>query len=64
MSPHITITTGIAFVLLGCVFLLLVVVPLLPTYDPYTQDLASSLLPPFRASRTGGGRASRVIRGF
>jgi peptide/nickel transport system permease protein len=56
MSPHITITTGIAFVLLGCVFLLLVVVPLLPTYDPYAQDLASSLLLPFE--RLDDGRLS------
>ena len=56
MSRYMTITTGIALVLLGCVFLLLVVVPLLPTYDPYTQDLGSSLLPPFE--RLDDGRLS------
>ena len=56
MSRHMTITTWIALVLLGCVLLLLVVVPLLPTYDPYTQDLGSSLLPPFE--RLDDGRLS------
>ena len=56
MSRYMTITTGIALVLLGCVLLLLVVVPLLPTYDPYTQDLGSSLLPPFE--RLDDGRLS------
>ena len=56
MSRHITFTTWVALVLLGCVFLLIVVVPLLPLYDPYTQDLGSSLLPPFE--RLDDGRLS------
>jgi peptide/nickel transport system permease protein len=51
-----TFTTWVALVLLGCVFLLIVVVPLLPLYDPYTQDLGSSLLPPFE--RLDDGRLS------
>jgi len=33
MSRHITFATWVALVLLGCVFLLIVVVPLLPLYD-------------------------------
>ena len=56
MSRHMTITTWIALGLLGCVVLLLVVVPLLPAYDPYTQDLGSSLLAPFE--RLDDGRLS------
>ena len=34
-----------AAVLLGLVFVLIVLVPLLPSYDPYAQDLGGSLLP-------------------
>ncbi len=56
MTRRATLTTRIALVLLGCVFLLLLIVPLLPSYDPYTQDLASSLLPPFE--RLDDGRLS------
>ncbi len=56
MTRRATLTTRIALVLLGCVFLLILIVPLLPSYDPYTQDLASSLLPPFE--RLDDGRLS------
>lgn len=44
---RLSFTSWVALILLGCVFVLMAVVPLLPLYDPYTQDLASSLLPPF-----------------
>lgn len=40
-------TTVIALLLLVAVVVLIAVVPLLPGYDPYTQDLGSSLLYPF-----------------
>jgi peptide/nickel transport system permease protein len=46
MIRRLSFTTWVALALLGCVLLLMIVVPLLPLYDPYTQDLASSLLPP------------------
>ena len=47
MMRHITFTTWLAIAMLVTVFLLITVVPWLPGYAPYTQDLASSLLPPF-----------------
>lgn len=47
MMRHITFTTWLAIAMLVAVFLLITIVPWLPGYDPYTQDLASSLLPPF-----------------
>jgi peptide/nickel transport system permease protein len=47
MMRHITFTTWLATAMLVAVFLLITIVPWLPGYDPYTQDLASSLLPPF-----------------
>jgi peptide/nickel transport system permease protein len=47
MMRHISFTTWLAIAMLVTVFLLITVVPWLPGYAPYTQDLASSLLPPF-----------------
>jgi peptide/nickel transport system permease protein len=47
MMRHITFTTWLAIAMLVTVFLLITVVPWLPGYAPYTQDLASSLLLPF-----------------
>jgi peptide/nickel transport system permease protein len=47
------LTTIIAALLLFGVFVLVVVVPLLPGYDPYKQDLGSGLLPPGSASFMG-----------
>jgi peptide/nickel transport system permease protein len=46
-------STGIALLLLFAVFLLVAVVPVLPGYDPYSQDLASSLLTPGEQSLDG-----------
>jgi peptide/nickel transport system permease protein len=47
MMRHITFTTWLAIAMLVAVFLLITIVPWLPGYAPYTQDLASSLLLPF-----------------
>jgi peptide/nickel transport system permease protein len=47
MMRHITSTTWLAIAMLVAVFLLITIVPWLPGYAPYTQDLASSLLLPF-----------------
>ncbi|MGC1893768.1 MAG: ABC transporter permease [Pseudolabrys sp.] len=47
MMRHISFTTWLAIAMLVTVFLLITIVPWLPGYAPYTQDLASSLLPPF-----------------
>jgi peptide/nickel transport system permease protein len=47
MMRHITFTTWLAIAMLVAVVLLVTIVPWLPGYAPYTQDLASSLLPPF-----------------
>ncbi len=44
MMKKPSLTTIIALVLLAGVVLLVAVVPLLPGYDPYTQDLGVSLL--------------------
>jgi peptide/nickel transport system permease protein len=46
MTGKLTVSTAIALLLLLGIFVLVVLVPFLPDYDPYTQDLASSLLPP------------------
>jgi peptide/nickel transport system permease protein len=42
----IRVSTGVAVALLFGILLLIAVVPLLPTYDPYGQNLSASLLPP------------------
>jgi peptide/nickel transport system permease protein len=47
MMRHITFTTWLAIAMLVAVILLVTIIPWLPDYAPYTQDLASSLLPPF-----------------
>jgi len=47
MIKNPSLTTVIALVLLTGVALLVAIVPLLPGYDPYTQDLGGSLLYPF-----------------
>lgn len=47
MMRHITFTTWLAIAMLVAVVLLVTIIPWLPGYAPYTQDLASSLLPPF-----------------
>jgi peptide/nickel transport system permease protein len=47
MMRHITFTTWLAIAMLVAVVLLITIIPWLPGYAPYTQDLASSLLPPF-----------------
>ena len=47
MMKNPSLTTVIALALLTGVALLVAVVPLLPGYDPYTQDLGGSLLYPF-----------------
>jgi peptide/nickel transport system permease protein len=47
MMRHITFTTWLAIAMMVAVFLLITIVPWLPGYAPYTQDLASSLLLPF-----------------
>lgn len=46
-------STAIALLLLFGVLALVTVVPLLPTYDPYSQNLAASLLPPGGVSFDG-----------
>jgi peptide/nickel transport system permease protein len=47
MMRHITFTTWLAIAMLVAIVLLVTIIPWLPGYAPYTQDLASSLLPPF-----------------
>src|ERR1700704_215385 len=47
MMRHISFTTWLAIAMLVAVVLLITIIPWLPGYAPYTQDLASSLLPPF-----------------
>lgn len=47
MIKNLNLTTVIALILLTAVVLLVAIVPLLPGYDPYTQDLGGSLLFPF-----------------
>jgi len=53
MIGKLTVSTIIALLLLFGILVLVVVVPFLPGYDPYTQDLASSLLPPGELSLDG-----------
>jgi peptide/nickel transport system permease protein len=47
MRQNLTVASYLAMGLLLCVGLLIAVVPLLPGYDPYTQDLGASLMLPF-----------------
>jgi peptide/nickel transport system permease protein len=42
----ITLSTAIALLLLASVFVLIALVPLLPSYDPYQQNLAAGLVMP------------------
>ena len=53
MIGKLTVSTIIALLLLFGILVLVVVVPFLPGYDPYIQDLASSLLPPGELSLDG-----------
>jgi peptide/nickel transport system permease protein len=53
MIGKLTVSTTISLLLLLGVVVLVVLVPLLPGYDPYTQNLASSLLPPGEVSPEG-----------
>jgi peptide/nickel transport system permease protein len=50
MKSRLTFAMGVALLLLVGVLILVAVVPFLPGYDPFKQDLATGLLPP-------GGRA-------
>jgi peptide/nickel transport system permease protein len=50
MKSRVTFSVGVALFLLAGVLTLVAVVPLLPGYDPFKQNLAVGLLPP-------GGRA-------
>jgi peptide/nickel transport system permease protein len=50
MKSRLTLSVGVALFLLVGVLILVAVVPLLPGYDPFKQNLAVGLLPP-------GGRA-------
>ena len=53
MRRALSASTILALALLLGVLLLVAVVPLLPGYDPFNQDLASGLLPPGGASFDG-----------
>jgi peptide/nickel transport system permease protein len=53
MIGKLTVSTTISLLLLLGVVVVVVLVPLLPGYDPYTQNLASSLLPPGEVSPEG-----------
>ena len=53
MKGRLATSTAIALVLLFGIFLLVAVVPFLPGYDPYSQNLASSLLSPGDVSLDG-----------
>jgi peptide/nickel transport system permease protein len=53
MRGGLSVSLAIALVLLLGVVILVAVVPLLPGYDPFTQNLASSLLAPGEASLEG-----------
>jgi peptide/nickel transport system permease protein len=53
MKGKLSASTSIALLLLSVVFLLVAIVPFLPGYDPYSQDLASSLLTPGEQSLEG-----------
>ena len=56
MMRHVTFTAGLAVAMLASVLVLITIVPWLPGYDPYTQDLAGSLLLPF--DRLDNGQVS------
>jgi peptide/nickel transport system permease protein len=53
MKMRITPAMAIALLLLSGVFVLVALVPLLPSYDPYQQDLAASLVMPGGADMSG-----------
>ena len=53
MKARITVSTIIALVLLAGIFMMVAVVPFLPGYDPYTQNLAASLVMPGQTSFDG-----------
>jgi peptide/nickel transport system permease protein len=53
MMSKFTPSVTIALLLLFGVFILVVAVPFLPNYDPYSQNLASGLLPPGGLSLEG-----------
>jgi peptide/nickel transport system permease protein len=53
MIGKLTVSTTISLLLLFGVLVLVVLVPLLPGYDPYTQNLMSGLLPPGEVSPEG-----------
>jgi peptide/nickel transport system permease protein len=46
MKSRLTFSVGVALFLLAGVLVVVAVVPLLPGYDPFKQDLAAGLLPP------------------
>jgi peptide/nickel transport system permease protein len=51
--PKLTASAKIALLFLLVVLVLIAVVPLLPGYDPYAQNLAAGLLPPGQSSFDG-----------
>ena len=53
MIGKLTVSTTISLLLLFGILVLVAVVPLLTGYDPYSQDLASGLLPPGELSPEG-----------
>lgn len=53
MNAKLTVSTIVALVLLAGIAFLVAVVPLLPGYDSYNQNLAAALLPPGGSSFDG-----------
>ena len=53
MIGKISISQGIAIGLLAAVAVLVIIIPMLPGYDPYSQDLGGALLPPGGTSFDG-----------
>ena len=53
MKMRLTASTWVALGLLAVTFVLVAIVPLLPGYDPFNQNLAASLLPPGGTSFDG-----------
>lgn len=53
MMGKVSISQGIAIGLLAIVVVLVIVIPLLPFYNPYDQNLGASLLPPGASSFDG-----------
>lgn len=53
MMGRISISQGVAIGLLALVAVLVAIIPLLPGYDPYSQNLGGSLLPPGASSFDG-----------